>query len=76
MTEKAHDDAVKKQEQEPELSEAALQEVSGGGIIIEDLQGSTAQPAGEFYDAHLTEIKFPALDASSREAKQVSKKTT
>ncbi len=64
MSDKAKDDAIKTREQESELSEEALAEASGGGIIVVERQGSTQLEL----DTQISEISMPALDGSSSDA--------
>lgn len=61
MSDKAQDDTIKPRGEELELSEEALEEMSGGGIIIEDRQGSTLN---ELRGALTTDVTSSKLDVS------------
>jgi hypothetical protein len=64
MSDKAKDHVVRTQEEEAELSEEALAETSGGGIIIEDRQ---ARPQSEL---HISDAARRTLDPSAADAGQ------
>jgi len=70
MSDKAKNHAVRTQEEETELSEEALAEASGGGIIIEDRQ---AMPQSEL---HISDAARRTLDPSAADAEQGGYKST